>query len=399
MTTPYACQLARTADEIDLAAWDAVCARTRNPFLDPRFFRALEASFARIATFWYATFRDDSGRPVGCAAFSRYVVDLADFAPPGAQKLIMAVRRVWPRFCKFHILLGGLPVSVSGCQLAFAPDADLERLCLSLDETAVRLARETRTILISFKEFEPVLASQLAGLERLGYRRARSVVSYHLDGPFDSFDQYYESRSKRTRANIRRHFRKFEEAGLTWQHLRGRDTELSEIPDADLHSLYLNVFQRSEAKFERLPATFFSELARQFPEDARFTVMRQGNRVVGFCCAVASPGEHSMIYCGLDYRLNPESDLYFNLIYRGLAQGLAPGVEVVHIGATADEFKQHMGCRAIPLSIYVKALGAIESFVFQRVFGILFDAEQGGTAAKPTAAELPASETAASLSR
>jgi hypothetical protein len=58
-----------------------------------------------------------------------------------------------------------------------------------------------------------------------------------------------------------------------------------------------------------------------------------------------------------------------------------------------------MGCRAVPLSIYVKALGVIESFVFQRVFGILFDAEQGGTAAKPKTAELPASETAASLSR
>jgi predicted N-acyltransferase len=368
-----------STDQIDAAAWEEVCGPSGHPFLDPRFLRALERAFAGQARFWYATLRDEQGVPVACAAFSRYVVDVADFAPPAAQSLITGVRRLWPRFFKFHILLQGLPVSVSGSQLALVRGIDPGRLCFTLNEIAERLARETKTFLISFKEFDPELAATLAGLAMHGYRRARSVVSYHLEGEFGSFENYYNSRSKRTRANIRRHFRKLEEAGLAWRHLPGGD-EAARLFDADAHQLYLNVFQRSDAKFERLPTTFFPELARQLGEDARFTVVHQENRLVGFCCAVASPGEHSMIYCGLDYSINAAADLYFNIIYRGLEQGLQPGVQVVNVGATADEFKQHMGCRGIPLAIYVKTLGRIETIIFNRLFGVLFDAYEGAAA-------------------
>ncbi|MGQ0634446.1 MAG: GNAT family N-acetyltransferase [Planctomycetaceae bacterium] len=372
--TPYPCQLVTPADLIDAAAWQEACGTTRNPFLDVRFFRALEQSFRGLATFWYATLRDDSGRVIACAAFSRYVVDAADFAPPPAQKLIAAVRRLWPRFMKFHILLGGLPVSVSGCQLAMPEGIDAGRLCLTLDKIAEGLARQTRTKLIAFKEFAPEQAERLAALATRGYRRARSVVSYHLEGEFGSFEKYFESRSKRTRANIRRHFRRFEQAGLSWQYLRGREA-VEALRDPAIHRLYLNVFERSQAKFERLPSTFFAELATQLENDACFTIVRQFDRIVGFCCGVASPGEHAMIYCGLDYEINPQSDLYFNIIYRGLAQGLVPGVQVVHVGATANEFKQHMGCRGVPLSIFVKAVGRMESLVFGSLFSTLFDAE------------------------
>lgn len=377
--TPYSSCLVESADQIDAALWEEVCGPAGHPFLDPRFFRALERAFAGQARFWYATLRDEQGVPVACAAFSRYVVDVADFAPPAAQSLIAGVRRLWPRFFKFHILLQGLPVSVSGSQLALVRGIDPGRLCFTLNEIAERLARETKTVLISFKEFDPDLAATLSGLATFGYRRARSVVSYHLEGEFGSFENYYNSRSKRTRANIRRHFRKFEEAGLTWRHVSGGD-EAARLFDGDAHQLYLNVFQRSDAKFERLPPTFFPELARQLGEDARFTVVHQGDRLVGFCCAVASPGEHSMIYCGLDYSINAAADLYFNIIYRGLEQGLRPGIRVVHVGATADEFKQHMGCRGIPLAIYVKTLGRIETIIFNGLFGVLFDTDEGAAA-------------------
>ncbi|HTI49593.1 MAG TPA: hypothetical protein VL475_01525, partial [Planctomycetaceae bacterium] len=107
--TPYSSHLVQCADQIDAATWGQVCGLSGHPFLDLRFFRALERSFAGQATFWYATLRDDAGSPVACAAFSRYVVDVADFAPPGAQPFIAGVRRLWPRFLKFHILLQGLP--------------------------------------------------------------------------------------------------------------------------------------------------------------------------------------------------------------------------------------------------------------------------------------------------
>ncbi|HEY3965874.1 MAG TPA: GNAT family N-acetyltransferase [Planctomycetaceae bacterium] len=140
-----------------------------------------------------------------------------------------------------------------------------------------------------------------------------------------------------------------------------------------MHRLYLNVLDRAKVKFETIPVEFFRELARQEPDDSCFTIIRKGDRIVGFCCGLADGEEHNMLFCGLDYSLNAEADLYFNLIYRGLGQGLAPGVKVVHVGAAADEFKRHLGCTGESIALYVKAVGAVRQFALRQVFGLLFD--------------------------
>jgi predicted N-acyltransferase len=369
--TLYPFQLAKSAAEVDRASWQGVCDPSENPFMDLRFLQAVETSFAADARFWYATVQDDSGRAVACACFSCYTVDGCVLAPPAGQRFVTAVRRWWRSFFRFRVLLGGLPVSTSGGQVALADGVDLDRLAATLDRIATKLADESKAKFISFKEYDPALTEKLAPLERYGYRRAESVVTHWLMGEYPSFNTYYDSRSKRHRANIRRHFRKLESAGLTWVQYRGRD-DVGGLFTEDVHRLYLNVFDRSQAKFEILPKSFFPELAQQLPDDSCFTFMFQGERPVGFCCGVASPGGHTLLYCGLDYTLNADADLYFNIIYRGLAQGLVPGVKRVQVGASADEFKKHLGCDQIPLSIFLKARGAVTSFLFHRLFGLLF---------------------------
>lgn len=304
--TPYHYQLAQGVAEVDRALWQAVCEPSRHPFMDLRFLRAVETAFAADARFWYATFLDDTGQPVACACFSCYNVDGCVLAPPAGQTFVASIRRWWPSFFRFRVLLGGLPVSTSGGQVALTESVDLARLAATLDRIALALADESGAKFISFKEYDPELAMQLAPLERHGYRRAPSVVTHWLVGEFGSFEAYYDTRSKRHRANIRRHFRKFEAAGLTWKHYRGRD-DVARFFTADVHRLYLNVFERSQAKFEILPTSFFSDLARQLPDESCFTFMFQGDRPVGFCCGVASHGGHTLLYCGLDYALNAEA--------------------------------------------------------------------------------------------
>ncbi|MFN0055868.1 MAG: GNAT family N-acetyltransferase [Planctomycetales bacterium] len=369
--TLYSYRLAEGVAEIDQVAWESVCGPARHPFMDLRYLRAVETTFAAESRFWYATLCDGSGRVVGCTCFCFFLVDVGVLAPPRAQRLITFFRRWKPSFAKYRVLLGGSPVSTSGSQLVLVEGIDLERAAATLNAIADELARRCRAQFISFKEFDPELTSKMQVLEPHGYRRADSLVAHWLVGDFDSFDDYYNSRSKRTRANIRRHFRKLEVAGITWVHYRGRDG-VERLFDERVHRLYLNVYDRSRTKFERLPPSFFAELARHLPDESCFTFMFQGETPVGFCCGVASPGAHTLLYCGLDYDLNAQADLYFNIIFRGLEQGLVPGVKTVHVGASADEFKQHMGCTQVPLSIYVKPRGWWMTFLFRRFFHVLF---------------------------
>ena len=226
------------------------------------------------------------------------------------------------------------------------------------------------------------MAAQLNGLSRYGFSKARSAYAYQLEGDFGSFAEYVGSRSSQTRRNIRKSLKNFDDAGMTCELLRGRDAaNLLFAPE--IHQLYLNVLNRAKVRFECIPADFFQELARQFPDDSCFTILRQGERIVAFSCGLGDGNQHALLLVGLDYSVNPDADLYINLMFRGLKQALVPGVRVVHFSATADQFKQRAGCRGAWLSMYVKAVYPPGRLFLKCLFGLFFDTRDGTNAPPP----------------
>ena len=362
-----------TASDVNAADWYKVCDIATNPFLDLRFVRTVEASLGADGKYWCALVYDEQQMPVAAACYSLYTVDGALLAPPALQKAVNAFRRIAPWFFKFKILICGSPISTGQPQgqIALTPGADPEQVVPVLADIAARLARESGAFLISFKEFAPEMTEQLQPLLKRGYRRADSVVTYTLKAEFPNLDAYYEARSKRTRANMRKTFQRFEEAGLRCVHVRGREGANLLYTDA-MHALYDDVFARAQVKFEKVPAEFFRELARQMPDEACFTFFYQGERPAGFVCAVTAGMYHNMLYCGVDYELNSQADVYFNLLYRALDPGFASGVPAIKIGASADEFKQRMGCEGTQLSFYIKAVGVLPSLIFRAIAPLLF---------------------------
>jgi len=394
MSTPYSYELYQSIDDVNAEEWLGVCRRSGNVYLDRRFLKAVEISFAGDAKLWYAICRDEAGTAVAATCFSRYLVDCSLMAPPVIQRLAARVRTFWQRFLKYKMLLCGIPVSTCDSQLAIAEGADPARVITALSDAAMELARKNGCRLISFKEFSPELAARVNSLTDHGYLKARSVYAYHLEGEFGSFSNYVASRTKRTRSNIRKNLRNFENAGLTCEQLRGRDAAPLLTPE--FHQLYLNVLDRAKVRFERLPENFFPELARQLPDESCFTIARQGDKIVGFCFGIAGGDQHVMLFVGRDYDVTPDADLYFNLIYRGLDQGMTAGVRAVHIGASSDEFKQHMGCHGSWLSVYVKAVKPLSRILLKPVFGLLFDTRDG-TNAPPPAGSLKVADTETTL--
>lgn len=351
--------------------WERVCDPDRNVFMDPRFLAVLERGLGKEYRQWM-TLLYDGERPIAAACFSRMIVDGAMFAPAGVRRGIERIRKVWPSFLKFKLLVGGLPISTGQPegQIATAPEAEMAEVTRLLDATAVRLAKESGAKFITIKEFAPEMMERLKGLSALGYQKCSSVVTHTLELEQGTFEEYYEARSKRTRANMRKVFAKLEASGLEVVALQGEEAAARFTPE--MHRLYEAVFDRSEAKFEYMPLEFFQELARGFPRDAYFTYLSQGGKPVAFCCAVASARQHNMLYCGIDYALNPEADLYFNTLYKGLAQGFREGVERIKVGAAADEFKKRLGCTQTPLGFYVKVIGRVPGFCFRLAAPLLF---------------------------
>ncbi len=370
----YSYVLFDSSQDVKQDEWYAVCDLSRNPFMDLRFISVLENSMASDSQYWCALIYDPQSRPVAAAVFSLYRVDGSLFAPKFIQVMAQATRRILPSFLMFKLLLCGVPVGTGGGQIAAVDDVDWNQLTSALDEIASRLAREQKSILISFKEFDQLFADQLSPLDQLGYHRANSIMAYELRDHFASFDDYYRTRSKRTRANMRKFFGKFDAAGMSYELKKGGQ-DIESVYTDDVHRLYEAVFDRAEFKFEHLPADFFRELARQFPIESCFTIIRHDDdeEIVGFCAGLASAEAHHLLYCGVNYEHNPQADLYFNLMYRGLENAFRGSPQSVHLGASADEFKKRLGGQPQQLFIYVKAVNGIRGWCVDKVLPYLFD--------------------------
>jgi predicted N-acyltransferase len=352
----YSVSLAHSIDERDPGEWHAACGGRADTVMDPRFLRAVERSMGAEADFCNVVFRDPRGAAVGAAFLSLYPIDGLLLAPPRWKTWGNRLRRLWPSFLRVKVLFCGCPVSTGDSHLRIAPGADHRALLGQLDRLMMRLARRQRTFFVVFKEFGAGEIARTDALLERDYVRADSLPMNYFPTRFRDFDHFCASVRSRYRNQIRRSRKKFAQSGLRVRHLRGGEG-IDRLYTEEVHRLYLAVLDRAEVKLECLPAEFFRELARQFLEDAAFTLIYQGERIVGFVCSVFDRENYHNLFCGFDYKLNDDTDLYFNLMYEDLDFALRQNVRSIHVGQTANEFKSRTGCYLEPRFFYVKALG------------------------------------------
>jgi predicted N-acyltransferase len=262
-------------------------------------------------------------------------------------------RQRFPRFLEVKVLFCGCPVSTGQSHLRFAPGSDHRAVLRLLDRLMIRVARTEGTPFLVFKEFDKEELGRTDELTALGYVRADSLPMNYFPTRFRDFDHFLASVRSRYRTQIKRSQTKFKQSGLRVVHARSAE-HLDRLYTDDVHQLYLAVLERAEVKLECLPAEFFRELARRFPEEIAFTFIYRGERVVAFVCGLFHGDEYLNLFCGLDYGLNEEADLYFNLMYHDLDFALRQRVRSLHVGQTADEFKSRVGCYTRPRYFYVK---------------------------------------------
>lgn len=354
-TGDLTCDLFTSSAEVDSAEWYSVCDISTNPFMDLRFLDVLNRSITSKTKTWGALIRDAAGQPVAATCFSLYRVDGALFLPNWLRPPTELIRRLFPRYLSIPLLICGHPVGVGQSHLQMRQHADSTAVVDVLDRTAKKLAQTDKAKLILFKEFTQSETDQLHGLTKRGYTRSQSVKTWTLTSEWDTFDNYYATRSKRTRANMRKYFGRLEAAGMTFEQRQGSDG-VSELFTDEVYRLYESVLDRAALRFEQVPLSFFQELAREFPEESRFAFIRQNNRIVGFTCGLGTGKHHALLYCGIDYERNEEAAIYFNTLYRGLAAAIDTGVQTINVGQSADEFKRRLGCKSAPLSIFTKPI-------------------------------------------
>ena len=321
-------------------------------YMDPRFIAAIEETAAAKEHIWSVLVYDNDNQPAGSANLCFYLLDGAVLCSPQPRRAVQAIRRVWPGCLQLPVLFCGLPFSAGQSHLRIAAAADAREVLLQLDLAMTRLAAESGAVVIVCKEFTDRDLSRTESLRQLGYVRGHSLPMNYFSGGFRDFDHFCSALRSHYRYKIHRSQRKFAAAGFRVAHFHGAEA-LPHYTD-EVHQLYVAVHDRAEAKLEMLPAAFFRQLAVQCGDCTRLTAVFQGPRIVAFSWGVACDSAYQNVFVGLDYSLNDDYDLYFNLMASDLDDALRSGAKEIQVGQTADVFKLRLGCCPQPRYVYVK---------------------------------------------
>jgi predicted N-acyltransferase len=339
--------------------------------MDPRMIRVLEETLADQCRIWTVMVEDSMPAVVACACLCLFVVNGVSTAPPIVRKVTEFIRAGWAGLLKFGVLFCGLPVPAGENHIRMTPGADREAVLTAVHEAMLRLARKHHAQMMMFKEFEVSRQSELAPLERLGYLRGDVPPAHALPAHFRSFDEYRSALKARYRNQITRSVKKFTRAGFRAVHVHD-SAEIERLYTDRMHELYVAVWSRAENRLEKLPAEFFRRTARAFPGRTSLTIIYRGEKVAGFTFGLSSGRVYHNMRSGIDYALNNEGDLYFNLFYNDLEQAFRRGHEEIHLGQDSDDFKTRLGSVPQALSFYLRAPNPVLQAGLQAFSRMLF---------------------------
>jgi predicted N-acyltransferase len=289
-------------------------------------------------------------------------IDLAELADPRLAWVIRRMPGLW-RLQRLKILFCGLPGTPGAKSLALAQTRDGAQMLSRLDEVADELARESGMDAIVYKEFGEADLQWMNSLLERGYRRFAVPPMHVFRHSFADFAQYCTALKTRYRQQINRSLRKLTNAGIDQLVLTDRE-EILKLYTPEVHALYCQMVARSEVQLELLPIEYFRQLTSRLGAEADLIALAKGSRIVAFGWGLRDGPTYHLTYAGLDYRLNQESDLYFNLMYTGFDRAFRKGAATINAGQTAGAFKARIGCDSAPLYAFGKGLGPMMSRLF-----------------------------------
>lgn len=106
--------------------------------------------------------------------------------------------------------------------------------------------------------------------------------------------------------------------------------------DEKVYRLYLNTYEKSAYKLERLNKGFFDGI-----DGVKLVFMRQ-DKPVGFVLLKPRESQLDFLFCGMNYE-TPTADLYFYMLYQIVCYALSHGYARIDLGQTSEQTKMKFG--------------------------------------------------------
>lgn len=252
-------------------------------------------------------------------------------------------------------------------------EQDANELLLEITDLVSREEKLRGTIsAILLKDFvKPLEPQALFAGEKYSrfYVEPNLIVS--LPPGITSVEEYTGLFSKKYRNRARSIFRNA--AGIQVKELSREEIRQFE---PQLYSLYEEIFERAKFKLIKLPRDYFSSVKNIYPGQFIVKGFFYEEKLVAFgSCFVMIDGSLEAHYIGFDYSLNTQFDLYQNILYMMIGEGIRHQCKKVNLGRTAAEIKTTVGAKAENLICYIKPQNTISRIIQKPFISFLQPAE------------------------
>jgi hypothetical protein len=291
-----------------------------------------------------------------------FLVDQDILEGLGAERIdwIASVRRFYPRFLKLRTLMVGC--SAGEAHLAATETLPVDIVAKTLSNGIVKQARSLNAKLIVLKEFPSRYRKILHCFLQCGFARAPSMPMTMLDIGYDSFDDYMV---KALKSSTRKKLRKNLEATAGVSDIRMSVTDDAASFVDELYPLYLQVFERSEMRFEKLTKDFFRQIGQRMNDKVRFFAWRRGNVLVAFSLCMVQGDSLYAEYVGFDYAVALDLHLYHYVVRDMIGWGISNGYKWFRSSGLSYDPKLHMRHRLDPIDLYVRHTSILANAVFR----------------------------------
>jgi predicted N-acyltransferase len=343
-------------------AWKRVL---QNRCKDHRYYEIVEETLQDGFEHHHLLLEDGSGntRAIQPVFFVRQ--NLIEGVPGKISSIIDRIRKVLPRFLTMRVLMVGCAAGTG--DLSACDETDESWVANSLQAILSTYARHNKASLIVLKDFPATYRSTLETFLLNGYARIPSMPMTRLPLPYKDWDEYFRTLSKATRKDLRRKFRKAEQAPKIEMEVVSDITALVD----EIYPLYLAVHERSPLKFETLTKDYFRTIGQRMPERARFFIWRQLGKIVAFSFCLVCDDKIYDECIGLDYSVALDLHLYFYTLRDILSWALEQGLKYYYSNPLNYEPKLHLDCELAPLDLYVMHTSLLLNPIFRRLIKYL----------------------------
>lgn len=187
-----------------------------------------------------------------------------------------------------------------------------------------------------------------------------------LDPIWKNFDDYLESMKSKYRVRARKALGKAQK--IIKKEFSSED--IAENRDI-IHTLYKNVSDQADFNAFVLHPNYFENLKSALGDKMKMVTYWEGDKMIAFFTSIKNYDVLDAHFLGYEPSLNSHYQIYLNMLYDLIAEGISYQSRIIDLSRTAIEIKSTVGAKPYKMYLYLKHNNALVNKTVEHILGFV----------------------------